>query len=161
MRGRRSEVCPQAAVVLLPSNRCSGVWTVLPAPHSASLPRHARLFDDQSLRRVVVLRALQLGDMLCAVPALRALRRALPQATISLIGLPWAATFAARFSSYIDEFIEFPGFPGLPERAFNAARTARFFAEARRNPFDLAVQLHGSGSYVNEFISLLSTRRSA
>src|SRR3954467_15618311 len=99
--------------------------------------------------------------MLCAVPALRALRRALPDATIALIGLPWAATFAARFAAYVDEFIEFPGFHGLPEQEVNDARLEHFLDDMRDRQFDLAVQLHGSGSFVNDCIAMLGARRSA
>lgn len=111
--------------------------------------------------RVALLRALALGDMLCAVPALKAIRQAWPGAEIALIGLPWAKEFAARFDQYLDRFIEFPGYPGLPERATQIAELPGFFSAMQRESFDLIVQLHGSGRYVNEVVALCGARQSA
>jgi ADP-heptose:LPS heptosyltransferase len=110
---------------------------------------------------IVVFRALQLGDLLCAVPALRTLRKAFPNAQISLVGLPWARSFVQRFSCYLDEFIEFPGYPGLPERDPDISRIPSFFEKMQSRHFDFAVQLHGSGSYVNSIISLFGAGISA
>ncbi len=111
--------------------------------------------------RIAVVRALQLGDMLCAVPALRALRSAAPNAHISLIGLPWACEFVRRFGHYVDEFIEFPGYPGLPERAWEAGAFARFLQQMQLRHFDLVLQLHGDGRVLNGVVALMGPSRSA
>jgi ADP-heptose:LPS heptosyltransferase len=114
------------------------------------------------LRRIAVLRALQLGDMLCAVPALRALRAAQPRAAITLIGLPWATEFVARFSHYVDELMVLPPVPGLPEQDSQPASAKAlddFLDEARSRRFDLAIQLHGSGSVTNELLLAMGAAR--
>ena len=98
---------------------------------------------------VAIFRALHLGDMLCAVPALRALRTALPATRITLVGLPWAEQFAARFSAYIDEFLSFPGHDAFPEQTVQHHRLANFYASMRARRFDMALQLHGSGEHSN------------
>src|SRR5688572_1494609 len=108
-----------------------------------------------------VLRALQLGDMLCAVPALRALRARFPKARITLIGLPWARSFASRYSGYLDGFLEFPGFPGLPERPATPRGFDRFLREAAALRLDLAIQMHGDGSITNGVLAMLGARRMA
>src|SRR2546429_9284713 len=81
---------------------------------------------QQPPRKVVLLRASRIGDFICATPAFRALRAALPNAEISMITLPMLRDLALR-SPYLDRFIAFPGFPGIAEQFFDARRTLRFF----------------------------------
>jgi ADP-heptose:LPS heptosyltransferase len=120
----------------------------------------ASLADDPP-RRVAVFRALQLGDMLCSVPALRALRAALPHAEITLVGLPWAATFVEHESAYLDGFRAFPGYPGLPEQPARPECLPAFLEAMRAERFDLAIQLHGSGGVTNRLVAQFGARRMA
>ena len=109
-------------------------------------------------RRIAVFRALQLGDMLCAVPALRAVREGEPDAHITLIGLPWAKEFALRYSHLVDDFMSFPGMPGLPEQPYRPADAEVFYHAARAREFDLAIQLHGSCALSNEVARRLDAK---
>jgi ADP-heptose:LPS heptosyltransferase len=111
------------------------------------------LLQRPDIASVVVFRALQVGDMLCAVPALRALRAALPQARITLVGLPWATQFASRFGAYIDEFVPFPGHPNLPEIPAQRDKLPGFYEDMRSRHFSLALQLHGSGEISNGVVA--------
>jgi hypothetical protein len=116
----------------------------------ASCPRW---LDRHTPASVLVFRALQVGDMLCAVPALRALRHRLPDAHIALVGLPWAHQFARRYAALIDEFIPFPGHPALPEHTASPHAFPEFLQAVRRRRFDLALQLHGDGCVSNALLA--------
>ncbi len=114
----------------------------------------------ESPRKVAVVRAMRIGDFVCATPALRALRVALPNAEIAFIGLAFTRDLVAR-SPYLDRFIEFPGFPGLAEQFFDARRALEFFAQMQAEHFDLAIQMNGSGVYANPFTLMLGARLTA
>lgn len=104
-------------------------------------------------------RALQLGDLLCSVPALRALRAGYPEAHVTLIGLPWARVLIERYPALLDDFIAFPGAPGLPEREADLAAAAGFAAPVRERGFDLLLQMHGSGGVTNPLLETWGARR--
>ena len=119
------------------------------------------LLKKLDVESAAVFRALQLGDMLCAVPALRALRGALPGVRIALVGLPWAGAFARRFSRYIDEFIAFPGHPAFPEQPVDERQQAPFYETMQARGFTLALQMHGSGDASNSVVQTFRARATA
>jgi len=80
--------------------------------------------------RIVLLRALYLGDFLTGVPAYRAVRRAYPHARIVLAAPRVLAPLAALLDGTIDEVADTRELAPLPPAAQDA---------------DLAIDLHGKG----------------
>ncbi len=118
--------------------------------------------DELAMGRFVLVRALMgLGDFLCVTPALRSLRLAYPSAHIALVGVGSTRALVMRYSHLIDEFIPFPGFPGIPEVPLDVTRLPPFLAEMQARSFALAVQMHGNGSSTNAFTVLLGAKRTA
>src|SRR4051794_37665116 len=92
----------------------------------AAVPRLARsragngvrvsVLDGEPRSIAVVRLRTGLGDLLCGVPGLRALRARLPAAHVALITYPEMGPIVERQRAYVDELIPFPGDPGIPER---------------------------------------------
>lgn len=112
----------------------------------------AALDWQRPMNKVAVFRALNLGDMLCAMPAIRALRSRLPDARITLVGLDSAAPVLKHFSAYLDELVVFPGDPAFPEQPVRNDALPAFYRDMRGRAFDLVLQLHGSGQRSNDIV---------
>jgi ADP-heptose:LPS heptosyltransferase len=113
------------------------------------------------VKKIAVFRALQLGDMLCSIPAIRALHAAYPDAKITLLGLPWAKSLTERFPAYFNHFIHFPGYPGLPEQVFKPVDFTKFLQQVQEQEFDLALQMQGNGTVVNPMVELFGAKYTA
>ena len=103
----------------------------------------------ENVHKIAVFRALYLGDTICIIPVVRALRNYYPHAEITLIGLAWQQEIADRYSMYFDRFLEFGGWPGIPEKAFEPHEAVQFLRCMQDEKFDLVMQMQGNGSLTN------------
>jgi len=92
---------------------------------------------------LLVLRALKLGDLLVAVPAIRGLRRAFPDHRLVLATTGWLEPVVGLIGG-IDELLAVPGLDeDLPYRPGDV---------------DVAVNLHGSGGRSRDMVDALQAR---
>lgn len=115
-----------------------------------------------SPKHILVVRSLPgIGDLLCSVPVLRALRAAFPKARIAVMGLANQRWFRDRFTHFVDDWVEFAGYPGIPEGWRGVGHLPEFLAAQQHSAYDLALQLHGNGRYMNPFVTMLGARVTA
>lgn len=115
----------------------------------------------EGIKKIVVFRALQIGDMLCSIPAIRALHNAYPDAEITLVGLPWAKMLIERFPEYFHSLVTFPGYPGFPEQPVDRPAFPGFLKQIQQENFDLALQMQGSGTISNPLVDLFAAKNIA
>jgi len=92
----------------------------------------------------LALRALKLGDLLVAVPALRGLRRAFPEHRLVLAAPGWLAPIVSLVGA-VDELLPTPGLRGPLALAPKSV--------------DVAVNLHGNGAESRGALEALEPRR--
>ena len=109
--------------------------------------------SPSAVSRIAIFQALNLGDLLCATPAARALRQRYPDAEITWIGRPAMRLLIERLTS-VDRFQPFPGFAGIAESPPDGAPPTAW------QHFDLALQFHGSGEICNGFLASLDAKHS-
>lgn len=112
-------------------------------------------------KKIAVLRANALGDLIFALPALQALRDHFPNCEIVLLGKEMHKRLLEGRPSPVDRVEVIPPYPGITqnenETADEAAISA-FFQRMREEHFDVAFQMHGGGKLSNSFVKKLGAR---
>jgi ADP-heptose:LPS heptosyltransferase len=107
------------------------------------------------VRKIAVLRAKGIGNMVFALPAIEALRAAYPIAEIVLLGKALHAGFFSGRAGPIDRVIVVPHYGGVNDDdddvANGPAKLDAFFTAMAGERFDLAIQIHG-GDDSNPFL---------
>lgn len=115
-----------------------------------------------NIKKIAVLRANRLGDLIFILPALDALKKIYPEAEIVLLGTPWHSEFLKNRPGPVDRVIIIPPTEGIyslqttPESDNQSLEN--FFSQMKQESFDLAIQLHGGGRYSNPFVNSLGAK---
>ncbi|HEX5808472.1 MAG TPA: glycosyltransferase family 9 protein [Anaerolineales bacterium] len=75
--------------------------------------------------------------------------------------MPEGVGFVQRFHAYLDDFIPFPGFPGISNPEPDVRLIPSFLNTVQKLNFDLALQMQGPGEAANALISLLGAKIAA
>lgn len=112
----------------------------------------------RNVKKIAILRAGALGDLIVILPALKAIRTAYPRAEIVLLGNPWQKKYFTRKRSVIDRVITIPVFKGIREEeneTENRHVVEAFFKAMQQEHFDVAINMQGNGISANPFIRKL------
>lgn len=117
------------------------------------------------VKKIAVLRASALGDLIFALPALDALRAAYSSAELIYLGRKWHADFLPGRLPGAHRVIAMPPPPTqeliLQGKVIDPAAEADFFQVMRGEELDLAIQMQGAGRTSNPFVNSLGARITA
>lgn len=118
---------------------------------------HNKIGDRvDEVQRIAVFRALPgLGDMLCAIPALEALRRHFPDAHLTLVGMERHGWVRTHLACVVDEYVGVPPLAGLHPTPGPALDVLCALSEVTEMEPDLLLQMHGDGSRSNAYARLM------
>lgn len=115
----------------------------------------------KDVKKIAILRANALGDLLVVLPAVNALRQTYRDAEIVLLGTPWHAAFLANKRTDIDRVIVVPIYQHIREenqQAEDQQEIESFFQRMQDEQFDIAIHFQGRGVAANPFIKRMKAR---
>ena len=113
--------------------------------------------DLSSLKRIMVVRNDKIGDLICSLAAFEALKKACPQAEITLVSSTYNAE-AAEGNPYIDKILPYEKHKhsNTRFRLLSTWRQYRFLRRLRKMRFDLAIGLRSHFSKTQSLIVFAS-----
>ena len=113
-------------------------------------PRAATRFDPARLRRILAIRRNGIGDMICALPTLRALRRTFPEARLDILASEANAEIALASGAVDEVFVYRRGAGIFRNHYFNLYR---IMPAIRAREHELAIAISGGPSALLEAIT--------
>lgn len=118
-----------------------------------------RMTELSHYRKIAVLNANGISDFVFSLPALNALRSAIPHADIVLLAKAWHEQFLRGRKQPIDRVVVVPPYVGVGEinpGKEDPNQIKQFFAAMGEEEFDVAIQLHDGGLHSNPFVKRLA-----
>ena len=112
----------------------------------------------EGISRIAVLRGGGLGDLLFALPAVAALKKAYPGAALTVLGTPVHEQLVRGARTDVDNVAVLPFAEGVRPGPVDPAAVREFMLRMQAERFDLALQLHGGGRFSNPFLTALGAR---
>jgi ADP-heptose:LPS heptosyltransferase len=110
------------------------------------------------IRKIAVLKAGGIGDLIAILAALWAIKKAYPLAEVVLFCREYHRELLEGRKSPVDRFVVVPTYSGVRDGEENPQELEKFFQDMQDEHFDLAIQMHGGGKYSNHFVKRLGAR---
>lgn len=113
------------------------------------------------MKKIGVLRANGIGDVIITLPAFEAIKATFPGAEIVLLGRDKHAELFQSIVTPIDRMISLPHFINFDTPLADSPQVIEVIENLKSESFDLIIQLHGGGRHSNSFVKKIEPRFSS